>query len=60
MATVGYIRVSTDKQNYDGQKLSILSYANDHLKGRVSTTTIESKPHFEFSSLFVDSPNASE
>ena len=35
MAIVGYIRVSTDKQNYDGQKLSILNYANDHLKGRV-------------------------
>jgi len=35
MAIVGYIRVSTDKQNYDGQKLSILNYANDQLKGRV-------------------------
>ncbi|MBC2734151.1 MAG: recombinase family protein [Desulfobacteraceae bacterium] len=35
MATVGYIRVSTDKQNTDGQKLSILNYVNDHLKGGV-------------------------
>ncbi len=35
MAIVGYIRVSTDKQNYDGQKLSILNYANDQLRGRV-------------------------
>lgn len=35
MAIVGYIRVSTDKQNYDGQKLSIPNYANDQLKGRV-------------------------
>ncbi len=32
MATVGYIRVSTDKQTTDGQKLSILNYVNDHLK----------------------------
>jgi len=36
MATVGYIRVSTDKQNYDGQKLSILNFVNDHLKGGVN------------------------
>jgi DNA invertase Pin-like site-specific DNA recombinase len=35
MATVGYIRVSTDKQNTDGQKLSILNYVNDNLKGGV-------------------------
>ncbi len=35
MATVGYIRVSTDKQNADWQKLSILNYVNDHLKGGV-------------------------
>ncbi len=35
MATVGYIRVSTDKQTTDGQKLSILNYVNDHLKGGV-------------------------
>ncbi len=35
MATVGYIRVSTDKQTTDGQKLSILNYVNDHLTGGV-------------------------
>jgi len=35
MATVGYIRVSTDKQTTDNQKLAILSYANDHLQGGV-------------------------
>ena len=35
MATVGYIRVSTDKQTTDGQKLSILNYVNDHLNGGV-------------------------
>lgn len=35
MATVGYIRVSTDKQTTDGQKLSILNYVNDHMRGGV-------------------------
>jgi len=35
MATVGYIRVSTDKQNYDGQKLSILNFVNDRQMGGV-------------------------
>jgi DNA invertase Pin-like site-specific DNA recombinase len=35
MATVGYIRVSTDKQTTDNQKLAILTYANDHLQGGV-------------------------
>ena len=36
MATVGYIRVSTDKQTTDGQKLSILNYVNNPLKGGVN------------------------
>jgi DNA invertase Pin-like site-specific DNA recombinase len=35
MATIGYIRVSTDKQTTDNQKLAILSHVNDHLGGRV-------------------------
>ena len=35
MANVGYIRVSSDKQSYDGQKLSVLTYVNDQLKGGV-------------------------
>ena len=35
MATVGYVRVSTDKQTTDNQKLSILNYVNHHLKGGV-------------------------
>jgi hypothetical protein len=35
MATVGCIRVSTDRQNYNGQKLSILNYVNDNFKGTV-------------------------
>jgi hypothetical protein len=35
MATVDYIRVSTDKQTTDGQKASIFNYVNDHLKGGV-------------------------
>ena len=43
MAIVGYIRVSTDKQNYDGQKLSILNYANDNLKGRVAEQATANK-----------------
>ena len=35
MATIGYIRVSTDKQTTDNQKLSVLNYVNDHLRGQV-------------------------
>ena len=33
--TSGYIRVSTDKQTTDNQKLSVLNYVNDHLRGQV-------------------------
>lgn len=42
MATVGYIRVSIDKQNSDGQKLGILSFANDHLIGGDEALRFES------------------
>jgi len=44
MANVGNLRVSTDKQNYDGQKLSILNVVNDHLKGRVPKGTKMAEP----------------
>jgi len=50
----GYIRVSTDKQDFDGQKHSILEYANDKLKSSVEfvVETISSRKSLESREIY--------
>lgn len=50
----GYIRVSTDKQDFDGQKHAILSYANDVLCSNVEfvVETISSRKSLESREIY--------
>jgi DNA invertase Pin-like site-specific DNA recombinase len=52
--TYGYIRVSTEKQDYDNQKHGILEYANKHKLGNVEfiEETISSRKKLEDRDLF--------
>lgn len=53
--TYGYIRVSTEKQDYENQKHGILSYANNHQFGQVEfiEETISSRKKLEERGIFV-------